>query len=235
MLVIVFYIVLVIYLFNCVISYCNRPYTIRNRLSIVFAPPRSGKTCLATHLALHYAKRGVRVYGNVPMKLPEKYAHMYTLIDWSDVGKYDFNNCELLIDEAGVDLNNRDYKNLLKSTIKFLKYHGHYRCGMWYFSQSHNDMDITVRKLADDYYVVGKTLLFPFTHTIKMKHIIRTIGINKMTNQIEDIFQFSKFSTYRFNAKKVFNMFNSYSTYYLPPHPDDVGREDYKPSNADVQ
>ena len=170
-------IVFVVWVWNSFISFLNRPYTVRNRLSIVFAPPRSGKTCLATYLALYYAKRGVRVYGNIPLNLPDKYAHMYTLIEWSDIGKYDFNHCEILIDEAGIDLNNRNFKNMKFETIKYLKYHGHFVAGMWYFSQSYDDMDITVRRLADDYYVVGKTLLFKFTHKIKLRRIARGVDI----------------------------------------------------------
>lgn len=228
------FIIFVVWACNAFISYLNRPYVVRNRLSIVFAPPRSGKTCLATLLALMYAKRGVRVYGNIPLKLPEKYAHMYTQIEWSDIGKYDFNHCEILIDEAGIDLNNRNFKNMKFETIKYLKYHGHYVAGMWYFSQSYDDMDITVRRLADDYYVVGKTLLFKLTHKIKLRRIARGVGINETTNQIQDDYQFAKFSTFRFNAKKVFKMFDSYSTYALPPHPSDVGRSDYVPSCIDM-
>ena len=230
MLLIVLFIVFVVWLYNAFISFLNRPYIVRNRLSIVFAPPRSGKTCLATYLALMYAKRGVRVYGNIPLKLPDKYSHMYTQIEWSDIGKYDFNHCEILIDEAGIDLNNRDFKELKKDTRKYLKYHGHYIAGMWYFSQSHDDMDITVRRLADDYYVVGKTLLFKLTHKIKLRRISRGVGINETTHQIQDEYHFAKFSIFRFNAKKLFSMFNSYSTYELPPHPSDVDREDYIPS-----
>ena len=207
-------------------SFLNRPYVVRNRISTVFAPPRSGKTCLFTHLAMEYIKRGVKVYGNVELDLPDAYKKGYVKIEWSDVGKYLFKDCEVLIDEAGVDLNNRDFKNMKKETIKFLKYHGHFRCGMWYFSQSYDDMDITVRKLTTDYYIVGKTFLFPITKKIRLRRIGKHIDINDITHQIEDAYNFSFLSGYWFNAKKVFPYFNSYSTYYLPIHPNDIVEED---------
>lgn len=237
--VIIIFIGFIIFVFvrflQCIESLLNRPHNVRNRLSIVFAPPRSGKTCLATFLAWMYARKGVRVYGNIPIKLPDKYSHMYTLIDWRDVGKYDFHDCEMLIDEAGIDLNNRNFKAMAHDTIKYLKYHGHFRCGMWYFSQSYDDMDITVRRLADDYYVVGKCRFYcpfglPFNYRFKLRRIRRGVGINETTNQIQDDYQFAKFSTFRWNGKKIFNMFDSHSVYYLPPHPADVDRSDYEPS-----
>lgn len=178
------------------------------RLSIYFGVPGSGKTTMAAHLARKALKRGRKVYSNVPMK------GCY-VIDKFDLGVYDINNALVIIDEAGVDFNNRDFKAMTKDIIYFLKYHRHYKCDVVVFSQSHEDMDITFRRLAYRYFVMKKSMIPNF---ITCRRICRKIGIDELTNQIADKYAFVPWwllGVKWIYAKPLWKMFDSYNTKQL--------------------
>jgi hypothetical protein len=125
----------------------------------------------------------------------------------------------VFIDEAGIDVNNRKYMDMAISQIEYLKKHRHYRCEMWFFSQSHEDIDVTVRRLAQNYYVVSRTLLNRFTHGFYFKRAVKKIGIDKETRQFMDYYDWVLFSKYKFNGKKYWGMFDSFDTSDLPDFP----------------
>ena len=192
------------------LKWLNHPARKKNDgLYICFAPPGCGKTTLLSFIAWHYRKRGFKVLSNVNLKIDG-----CVKIEWSDVGTYDFRDCIMLIDEAGIDLNNRQYKNMMIETIKYLKLHRHYRCHMWYFSQSYEDMDITVRRLADAYYLVSKTLLNFITHKFKLRRIRKFININE-EKKIDDTYDFVPLSAFKFNGKKYWQFFDSFEAPHL--------------------
>lgn len=207
-------------------NYNNRPYEHTNKLNICFASPGGGKTTLYAHIVDKLTADQTKVYGNVPLTLPEEQAKYFRLIEnpRKDIGKYDYHDCVILIDESGVDFNNRDWKNTTQAFIKYIKYHRHFRCTMWWFSQSYNDMDKTIRTLADNIYYINKTFLnsLGIGTTFKIRKIDRMVGINELTSQLEDMYKFKKFSGYRFKAHKLFKMFDSYCTYPLEPIPNDI-------------
>lgn len=117
------------------------------QLNIYFGVPGSGKTTYAAYLAkqaqresiiirlcrrfpcrfTHWIlsgsnwKRAYPVWSNVPIQ------GTYQLNAKSDIGVYMIQDGKMIIDEAGVEFNNRDYKAFPKSAIRFFKYH---RCSM---------------------------------------------------------------------------------------------------------
>ena len=95
----------------------------------------------------------------------------------------------------------------------FYKYHRHYRVQVNIFSQSYDDMDITLRRLAQNFFVVQKSLI-PFF--VKSKRIGRRIGINKDSHQIEDEYFFSLFGFRYIFSPALWSMFNTYSCKKLP-------------------
>lgn len=176
-------------------------------VKIYFGVPGSGKTTHAARTVYHNLRKGVQTYSNVPIKG----SFMY---DARDLGKYRIENCDLVIDEASIDFNNRKFKSLPQETIQFLKYYRHYGIrDIYVYSQSYEDMDITIRRLATEIYVVHRSLLpgVFFTRRIKVR-----IGIDEDTHQITDLYFFSPFSIRPYFGKLYFSMFDSWSTPALP-------------------
>lgn len=193
------------------LKWLNNPCRKKNDgLYTVFAPPGCGKTTLLTWIALHFSKKCI-VYGNVPLRdVPN-----YYLIDWKMIGTYDFRDCVILIDEASIDVNNRFFHNMALSTIKYLKLHRHYRAQMYFFSQSHDDVDVTVRRLSDKYYLVSKSIFFPITRKFTLRLIRKQVGIND-DKLICDSFDFVPFSKFKFSGRRVFSHFDSFDAPKLP-------------------
>lgn len=132
----------------------------KNILSVYFGVPGSGKTTFATHLARKDLKRKRKVYSNVPI------TGTYAVNCKEDLGVYDISNGRLIIDEAGIEFNNRDFKKFSDDALYFFKYHRHYRVQIDVFSQGFDDMDKKIRTLAQELYVVKnhsfRFLLLPF-------------------------------------------------------------------------
>lgn len=174
---------------------------------IYFGVPGSGKTTLAARIVLNNLKQGVVTFSNVPIKGS-------VLIDSKIIGQVDISDGDLIIDEAGIEYNNRAYKSLPKEQISWFKYYRHYGIrNVYVFSQSYDDMDITLRRLADQIYVVKRTLI-PYlfcTRRISVK-----VGIDDETHQITDMyfFQFLGFNFYW--GFHYWHMFDSWSAPVLP-------------------
>ena len=205
------------------------------QLNVYFGVPGSGKTTYAAYLArqaqyesifiklckrypnrftdwllcTRYFKRSLPVWSNVPIK------GTYKLNAKTDLGIYMVQGGKLIIDEAGVEFNNRDYKSFPKTAIKFFKYHRHYGVSVDVFSQSFEDMDVTIRRLAQNFYVVKKSLL-PFF--IKTKRVFRRVGVDQQTHQLVDQYFFGVpvLDTRWIFCPPLWKMFNSYNTDDLP-------------------
>ena len=121
----------------------------------------------------------------------------------------------MIIDEAGVEFNNRDYKAFPKPAIRFFKYHRHYGMSVDVFSQSFDDMDVTLRRLAQNFYVVRKSAV-PFFVTIK--RIRRKVGIDGNSHQLVDAYFFGLpiLDTKWIFCPPLWKMFDSYDVEELP-------------------
>lgn len=167
-------------------------------LNVYFGVPGSGKTTFAAYLAkqsmresrvITWArnhpckfsawlldrtplfKRAEPVYSNVPI------TGSYQLDPKDDIGKVMVEDGRVIIDEAGIEYNNRAYKTFSPAAIYWYKYHRHYKCPVDVFSQSYEDMDITLRRLAQNYFVVKKSLIprFVVCKRIRRKVALMTI------------------------------------------------------------
>lgn len=204
-------------------------------LNVYFGVPGSGKTTFAAYLtkwALHenalirfcrkhqnpvtrvilnsrYLKRRIDVYSNVPI------TGAYQLDAKTDIGHYMIENAKVIIDEAGIEYNNRSYKSFPPESIYFYKYHRHYKVSVDVFSQSYEDMDVTLRRLAQNFYVVRRSLV-PFC--IVARRIRRRVGVDEQTKQITDLYAmgFPVFDTKRIFSPPLWKLFNSYSRKELP-------------------
>ena len=134
-------------------------------LNVYFGVPGSGKTTFAAYLAKRcmkksrfitwaqkhpgkltgkllassFLKRSIPVYSNVPI------TGALQLDPQRDIGKYMMVGGKVIIDEAGIEYNNRNFKAFPPDAIYWYKYHRHYQCSVDVFSQSYEDMDMLCR------------------------------------------------------------------------------------------
>lgn len=154
-------------------------------------------------------KRPITVYSNVPI------TGAYEIDARKDIGVYMVQNGKLIIDEAGVEFNNRNFKSFPQEAIYFFKYHRHYRVSVDVFSQSFEDMDVTIRRLARSFFVVRKSLI---PGCIVVKKIRRKVGIDEQTHQIIDAYSFGLpvLDTKWVWCPPLWRLFNTFSCRPLP-------------------
>lgn len=210
------------------------------RLSVYFGVPGAGKSTYAAYLVraarsqsvvirlckyfyirrgnqfckwiLNHAdwfKRPVKIWSNVEV------SGAYQLDARNDIGKYHIADGTLIIDEAGIEFNNRNYKSFPQDAIKFFKLHRHYGVDVHVFSQSFEDMDITIRRLAQQFFLIKRSLIPGF---IVVKKIYKRVGIDANTHQLVDCYSFGLplLDTQWIYSPPLWKLFNSYSVDSLP-------------------
>lgn len=176
-------------------------------LSLYFGIPGAGKSTYAAYLAKKDMKKGRKVWSNFGITGALK-------CEKSDFGKYLMTDGRLIIDEAGLEYDNRKM-SMTPDEIYFFKYHRHYQLDVDFFSQG-LDVDIKIRKLARHIYLIKPSLL-PFF--IKRKEIGRKVGINDMTKEICDEYFFVPFvvgGTKLIFSPPLWKLFNTLSRKPLP-------------------
>lgn len=127
-------------------------------VSLYFGLPGCGKTTLLTYFAKKFTKKGSRyknVYTNVSLSVPG-----VIYIDNSFIGNYNISDGALLIDEATLFADSRDYKNFGKDKIEYFLLHRHYNVDIYLFTQQWDAVDRKIRVITDRVYYVYKGLLF---------------------------------------------------------------------------
>lgn len=136
-------------------------------VNTVLGPPGSGKTSLMAFISLKTRMLGVPVYSNVPIRDTYKF-------DWEeDFGTYSITDSMIIVDEAGLELDNRDFAKhftdivdkktgkLLhngKSKLTTAKLHRHYGLTLWFCSQgTQGDFDLKLRSLTQNFWLCKKT------------------------------------------------------------------------------
>lgn len=125
-------------------------------ISLYFGLPGCGKTTLLTFFALRGVKnpRYKNVYSNVAINVPG-----VTIIDNSCIGRYQLDNGLVLIDEATLFADSRDYKNFSTALTSFILQHRHYNVDIIFFNQSWDALDKRIRTITDRVYYVYKSPL----------------------------------------------------------------------------
>ncbi len=154
---------------------------------IIFGNIGCGKTTYACKM----------IYDNLVHPKHKFYSRIFTNfknklcpdINLTDIGKWTLPfNSYLVVDEAGIQYNNRKFKSLPQHTIEWFKLSRHYGVDADFLSQSWDDIDITIRRLADEIWYLKK--VGPFT---VVRRIFKRIQVNEETHQIEDGYFLRKF------------------------------------------
>lgn len=149
-------------------------------IQIFFGLIGSGKTTIAASICKKALKRGIRVFSNMPIK------GAY-ILKIEEIGHYDMDDSILLIDEAGIDFDNRDYsKNFKdKKRLSWFKLVRHHHGAVFLFSQSWTDMDVKIRNLACKYWYVHRSIIPFFVSACPVK---KSFGINENEKKPDDIY-----------------------------------------------
>jgi len=176
-------------------------------LYIYFGVPGAGKSTYAAYITKKVLKKGGNVWSNFPIVGAMK------LNPIDDIGKNMISDGHVIIDEAGCEYNNRDFKSFSKDSTYFYKHHRHYRTTIHLFSQGFDDMDKKLRTLATHLFVMKKSII-PFC--ISRYQIAKKVGINELTKEICDEHFKVPFSTRWVFCPVLWDMFDTYSANELP-------------------
>ena len=142
-----------------------------------FGSPGAGKTTLAVKMAIKNRNKYDGVFLNFDHKIKDCY-----FCNLDRLGEWTFpDHSYICIDEAGIEYNSRAYKALPKVAIAWYKKHRHYKCDIDVFSQSWDDMDITLRRLSTELWYIYR--IGPWTLS---RRIYKRVTVDKNTKQIID-------------------------------------------------
>ena len=108
------------------------------------------------------------------------------------------------IDEAGIEYNSRKTLSLPQSTIEYLKLHGHYKTDIKFYSQTWEDIDVTIRRLAERYYYIKRC--GPFTLVRRIKRVIMINDEKQILDGFEFYHWWLRFLPFPFNVKDAIQL-----------------------------
>lgn len=150
-------------------------------IRIFFGSPGCGKTTQAVKFA-YKLRRKRKPFLNFEHTVPGA-----SVCDLDGLGTWTFpDGSYVLIDEAGIEYNNRRFKTLPQFTIAWFKKHRHYMCDVDIFSQSWEDMDVTLRRLATELWYMKK--IGPWTLS---RRVYKFVMVDQTTHQITDGYKFA--------------------------------------------
>lgn len=182
------------------------------KLIMIFGKKGSGKNTLLTKLSIKYNKLGYKVFSD-----SEIYNTFKLDTDW--IGHYDFpENSVLMVSEAGITWDNRDFKTFSKEVRNFFKLQRHKKVIVYLASQSF-DVDKKLRDLTDEMYLLTNYMgIFSVAKKIN-KHIAihnasdENDGESFLTETFSFDFPWNWKLTY---IPRYIQFFNSFEAEYFP-------------------
>lgn len=190
-----------------------------------FGLPGCGKTTVAA-MEVYKALRSGRyknVYGNVTINYPG-----YTYIPFTYVGKYQLEDCMIIVDEAAIECGNRDYKSFAKERVEFFMTHRHYNARVVLFSQQPDGIDVKIRDLTDAMFYIKKGLLTGpwFSSVYRIPYDLVWPDENSNGENLGKIVMgylkpsfFARLLARRIYRPKYYPYFDSWEVKQLPPLP----------------
>ena len=204
-------------------------------VSLYFGLPGCGKTTFLTYIALKESKRLLsgksqykHIYSNIPLLI-----NGVTVITNECIGKYDLRDCLLLIDEATLFADSRDFKSFSKDKIEYFLEHRHFRSDIVLFTQQWDGVDRKIRTITDRVFYVSKGRLLGHwlskAYRVPYDIIIPDKRSGSDSSGLGEIIQgYCKPSfisrvllAQRIYRPSYYKYFDSFMTPYRPPLPDE--------------
>lgn len=188
-------------------------------ISGVFGLCGSGKSCFLAYCAERVLKgKAVSVGGyTISKKHSAVYSNFeltgcYRLV-FSDLGSKDIRDALILLDEASLDADSRNFKNFSFQSKYFFSHHRHFQTSVLWCSQSYDDTDRRIRNLTDSFFHVRR-LTGSFSEVVP---IIPFCGVQR--GQIVTEYQESLFFQHKLlYLPKYYKAFDSFCTRPLAKH-----------------
>lgn len=172
-------------------------------ITIVMGRPGAGKSTYLAICAREHIKKGKKVYSNVYIKGCLK------IEPREDFNFYELADGLVIIDEAGFEFNNRNWKQFGDQMYRFFTMHRHYNLDIILAVQMWDRVDMCIREVTQKIVIVEPTILARWF--VKARSVECLIGIQQ--GQIVEIFQYAPILAggLQFKYRKgAMSMFNSY-------------------------
>lgn len=182
------------------------PKKIKSELTLIMGKAGSGKSTMMALIVRDSHRLGRPVYCSHHVLGALK-------IDSKDLGKYDLNDCDIIIDEAQLEYDNRDFKSFSKENKYFISNFRHHNCRVFILSQSFEDLDVKIRRQAQRIYIMQ-----PFLPGILFLQKVRLrFGISEDETSIITLYKSGLLDIRLKIGFLGWRYFNSYSRPELPP------------------
>ena len=188
---------------------------IQTGVEICMGKPGAGKSSYAACLARDYLSSGGSVWSNYPILGTKRLD-----LD-SDVMYWDIHDGLVLIDEAGLSMDARNWKNFSDRFVQFFKLHRKYNLRVVVLTQYWDDIDKKVR-LVSDHISLVEPGGFLDRWFVTVRDIDISIGISA-DKQIVQQFNFVGFwghGVHRHYRLSAYSLFNSFVRPSLPDRGD---------------
>lgn len=203
-------------------------------VSIFFGLPGCGKTTILSSLAFEAIRKGtyLHVWSNVELNIVG-----VTYIDNEVIGRYELKNGLLLIDEATLFADSRDFKNFSKGRLEYFLKHRHRNVDIILFTQQWDGVDRKIRVITDRCYYVYKPFIVGhwISKYVRVPYDILFPDPKKTGAKLGEIIQgyskppfFAKLFAKRVFRPKYYKYFDSWELVELDPLP-----QVYQPYSTD--
>lgn len=194
-------------------------------ISAFFGVPGSGKSLALAWVARRaLSKRAYNIsFCGIQLSVPHK--RIFTnfecpgcyKLNYEDLGKYNFEDSLILIDEIMMYSDSRDFKTFSADLKFFFSQHRKFNIDIVWTSQSYDDSDKKIRNLTTNFFLVEGSRLPYFS---KITHISPCFDI--VEGNPKSFYKWGRIS--RFYRKPLFKWIDSYATIKrekqtLPPAP----------------
>lgn len=162
-------------------------------IQLFFGSPGCGKTTLCAYFAQKYKKQALK---KALKGKKGDYDYIFSNAEISDANPFSrkqLDTCVFpprslaLVDEAGVDFNSRKTLSMSAEMQEYLKKHRHYKNDLIFFSQTWEDIDVVIQRLAVEIWHCKKLGCFTLC-----RRILKRVDVNEETHKIEDMYQKQK-------------------------------------------
>lgn len=185
-------------------------------ITTVFGKPRAGKSTMAAWAAGQALRRrplriGCPPFWRVYLGEFDPYDYVYSnfaidgcmKIHAADLGRVDIRNSLIIMDEAALNFNARDYKKQDRIALDWLRLHGHYKCDVLFLSQSYDDCDKVIRALTVQMLYIERkgdvSVISPIDKTFRIDETIQ-----------EGYSLRGMLSSKRLHRKRYYHLFDSF-------------------------